>query len=333
MAVWSVAAVLAVIYPLLSRDAFWQDAGIVSLVFALAATGWNLLGGYAGQVSFGHAAFFGIGAYATALLVRAGWSPWPTMLVGVAVAAAASAVIGFPTFRLRGHYFSIATIAVGGITLTVVSNIQSLGATGGLEIPLKEPSLMNLQFSVLDKASYYYVALGMLALGLAVSAAFVRGKAGYYIRAIRDDHEAAVAVGVPERHYKLTTFALSAAITAAAGSFYAMYVLFVDPPSTLDLSVSILIVLIAVLGGAGSLMGPIVGAWVVTFLKAYTVAHLSGTGNGVDLMVYGALIMVIAVFEPGGIVGLTRRLVRPISRISSSGRMGRRNADAGGDAA
>lgn len=301
-----VAAVLLV-YPKVFTSAFTQNIGVIALTFGIAATGWNLLGGFTGQVSFGHAVFFGTGMYTTAVLTIHNWSPWLTMPVAMAIAAVLAVLIGLPCFRLRGHYFSIATIAVGEITLTIVNDKTWLGGTEGLSPPLKDESLWNLQFSLRDKTPYYYVALGLFVFVTIVAFLFVRGRAGRYVRAIRDDDRAAAAVGIPVRRYKLVAAALSGAITALAGSYQVMHVLFVDPPSSLDLSISIQIALIAVLGGAGSLWGPLVGAWTVIFIQQYTSVHWSSPGRPVDLLIYGALITVIAVIEPSGIVGLLRR--------------------------
>jgi branched-chain amino acid transport system permease protein len=305
----AVVAAVLVAYPKVVTTAFAQNIGVIALTFAIAATGWNLLGGFTGQVSFGHAVFFGTGMYTTAVLTIHGWSPWLAMPVAMALAAVFAVLVGLPCFRLRGHYFSIATIAVGQITLTVVNDRSWLGSTGGLSPPLKDESLWNLQFSLRDKSSYYYVALGLFAIVTLIAFLFVRGRAGRYVRAIRDDERAAAAVGIPVRRYKLVAAALSAAITALAGSYQVMHVLFVDPPSGLDLSISIQIALIAVLGGAGSLWGPLVGAWTVIFIQQYTSVHWSTPGRPVDLLIYGALITVIAVIEPSGMVGLLRRLV------------------------
>ncbi len=320
--VGAVATVVAVLlaYPYVVTAPFWQNVGVLALTFAIAAAGWNVLGGYAGQVSFGHATFFGTGAYTVALCVRAGWSPWPALVVGGLVAAALGLAAGYPTFRLSGHYFAIATIAVSEIVFTIVFNNRTLGAATGLDLPLKADSLVDLQFSGRDKTPYYLCALGLLA---AVSAALwwlVRSRAGVYFRAIRDDPAAAAAAGVPVLRYKLLAVAVSGAVTSVAGGFYAMYVLFVDPPSVLALTVSIQIALVAVLGGAGSLWGPLLGAWVVTALREYTRVELSGSGRAVDLVIYGSLIAVVAIVEPRGLAGLGDRAAGIARRLHRRGR-------------
>lgn len=310
----AVAAVALTAFPFALSDPFWQNTGVLALTFAIAATGWNLIGGFTGQVSFGQAVFFGAGAYATATLVRAGWSPWPAMAVGSAVAAAIAVVIGFPCFRLRGHYFAIATIAAGEIAAAIVLNTEALGAARGLTMPIEAESLWNLQFSIRDKTPYYLVVLALFgATSLAVWLT-IRGRTGSYLRAIRDDQDAAAAAGIPVRRYKLIAFAGSGALTAVAGSFYAMYVLFVDAPSTLALSISLSVALMAMLGGAGSLWGPLIGAWTLTLIQEVSRTELSGSGRAGDLLLFGGAIVVLALFEPAGLTGLANRVRRLLRR-------------------
>ena len=306
-----VVGLLLFAYPFVVKDPFWQNIGVLVLINASAAAAWNLLGGFTGQVSFGHSIFYGAGAYTTGfLLVRFGLSPWLGMIAGCLVAVAAGIVIGFPVFRLRSHYFSIATIATQQVIFIVVVNNKALGAATGIELPLRDASLGNLQFSTRDLLPYHLIALAMFGLASLAIWLFLRGKAGAYVRAIRDDEEVARAMGAPVRRYKLYALALSAAITALAGGFYGMFSLFIDPNVVLSLNLSIAIVLVGVLGGAGSLWGPLVGAWVLEIIQEETRVHLSGVGNAFDLVVYGLLVMLIAVVEPAGLVGMGRRLAR-----------------------
>jgi branched-chain amino acid transport system permease protein len=311
-----VAALLAV-YPLVLTAQFWRNTGILALVFAIAAMGWNVLGGYTGQISWGNAVFFGTGAYATALLVKAGWSPWPTMLVGAAAAAVVGLAIGFPCFRLRSHYFAIATIAVGEIADVVVTANSSVGGSSGIDIPTRANSLANLQFPPTDTAAYYYVALGLTVLAGIAMWLFGRGRSGAYAQAIRDNEEAAQAVGIPARRYKLLAVAVSGAITAVAGSFYAMYDLFVDPSLVFDLSVSISIALMVIFGGSGSFWGPLLGAWALTILQQFTLQQFGSSVSGLDLLIFGFLIVLVVIVEPGGLMALGRRAIGSTRRLSS----------------
>jgi branched-chain amino acid transport system permease protein len=307
-------AVLLVAYPLVAKTSFLQTIGVTALTMAIASTGWNILGGYAGQISFGHAVFFGTGMYGTTLLVTDGWSPWLTMVPIAVLAALLGVLIGLPTFRLRGHYFSIATLAIGMMVMSILPNVRWLGATDGLSVPFLDEGFWNLTFSLRDKTEYYYTALGLFAVATVAAWLFLRGRIGSYLEAIRDDDVAAAAVGVPVRRYKLYAVAMSAALTSVAGSFHVMFVTFVDPSSSSDLSLSTAIALIAVVGGAGSMWGPVLGAWLVIALQEYTRTYLSATGRTIDLMMFGALIILVAVVDPRGLVNLIRSGYRRVRR-------------------
>jgi branched-chain amino acid transport system permease protein len=304
---YAVVAALLVAYPLVFKTSFLQTIGVLALTMAIASTGWNILGGYAGQISFGHAVFFGTGMYGTALLVSGGWSPWLTMLPVAVLAALLGVLIGLPTFRLRGHYFSIATLAIGMMVMSILPNVPALGATDGLTVPLLDEGFWHITFSLRDKTEYYYTALGLFAVATVVTWSFLRGRIGSYLTAIRDDEFAAAAVGVPVRRYKLYAVAMSAGLTSIAGSYHVMVVLFVDPASSSDLSLSTAIALIAVVGGAGSMWGPLLGAWLVIALQEYTRTYLSATGRTIDLMLFGALIILVVLVDPRGLTHLLRR--------------------------
>jgi branched-chain amino acid transport system permease protein len=301
----------ALLFPALVTLPYPRDVLIRVFLFATLAQAWNILAGYCGQISLGHAIFFGTGAYTAGMFVaRDIASPWVGLLVGALLAVALSQVIGAPVFRLRGHYFAIATIAVGEIVHILAVNWDLIGAARGLYIPVKRPdSLVNFQFHE-SKAVYYYIVLGLLVLGLAITRWIERSRLGYYFRAVREEQEAAASLGVPVARTKRLAFAISAALTAACGTFYAQYVLFIDPESVLPLSLSILICLVAVLGGVGTLWGPLVGAAVLIPLGEATRIYLGGTGRALDLVIYGGLIMVVSVVQPAGLVGIARRLRR-----------------------
>ncbi|HEU4367015.1 MAG TPA: branched-chain amino acid ABC transporter permease [Methylomirabilota bacterium] len=302
-------AVLA--FPLVFARPFPRHVMIMIFLYGALATAWNILAGYCGQISLGHAVYFGIGAYTSTFLVReAALTPWLGMLVGAALAVVVSQAIGYPVFRLRGHYFAIATIGFGEIVQTLVLNWDLVGGARGLFVPIKRPdSLLNLQFHD-SKAVYYYLALGLLALALGATRWIERSRRGYYFRAIREDQDAAASLGVRVAREKHAAMAVSAALTALGGTFWAQYVLFIDPESVFPLSLSILICLVAVMGGVGSLWGPLLGAVVLVPLSEGTRVLLGGTGKALDLLIYGALIMAIAVFQPAGLMGLMRQLRR-----------------------
>jgi branched-chain amino acid transport system permease protein len=297
----------ALAFPIVYRLPHPRDLAIRVLLYAMLAQAWNILAGYCGQISLGHAVFFGAGAYTSSILqTTLGWNPWIGLLAGTAVAVALSLLIGYPCFRLRGHYFAIATIAVGEIVQTLAINWDFIGGARGLSLPFRKDSLLAFQFQT-SKYPYYYIILTLFALCMLVSWRIERTRLGYYFRAIRDDPAAAQSVGISIRRYKLIAMAISAAFVAAGGSFYAQYVLYLDPDSVFPLSLSILICCLAVVGGTGTLWGPLVGAALMVPLSEYTRIRFGGTGGAVDLLIYGGLLTSVAVFQPAGLVGLVRR--------------------------
>ena len=294
------------LYPAFVHNPYWLNLLITVLLFAALGQAWNWVGGYAGQVSFGHAAFFGIGAYtSTMMLIHWGVSPWLGMLAGMVLAAGVAAVVGLPIFRLQGHYFAIATIALGEILRIAATNWEAIGGAAGLELPILSSSLLKLEFST--KAPYYFIVLFLLVVSLGVTWWLENSRAGYYLRAIREDQEAARALGVSLNRYKSLALVLSAMMTAALGTFYAQYILFIDPPSTMGLDLSILISVVPMLGGAGTFWGPVVGSAVLIPFSELTRSYLGGAGRAYNLIFYGALIMLVAVLEPGGLWALVQR--------------------------
>lgn len=308
---WTVFVIVFGLMPVVYSAPYQHNIAVLICLTALMATGWNLLGGFTGQISLGHALFFGIGAYTvSAGDVRIGLNPWLGMLLGAVIAVAVSIIVGLPVFRLRGHYFSIATIAVGEIAFLIFLNWQFVGAAEGLSIPIKEDSLLELQFSGQQKWEYYYLAAGLLLLALIATQLILKSRTGYYLAAIREDQEAAASVGVPVARYKQIAFSFSAATVAIAGAFFAQYVLFVNPDSVLELAISIQITIAAVLGGVKSIWGPVIGATVLLSLTETARLYLGGTGDALNLVAYGLLVMVIAAFEPNGLIGLAQRFPR-----------------------
>jgi branched-chain amino acid transport system permease protein len=314
----ALALAAALLYPFVFGSATGLNIGVLILLYATLGTAWNLLGGYAGQISFGHAVFFGTGAYTSTLLLQAlGLTPWAGMLAGAAVAAALAVVIGYPTFRLAGHYFAIATIVVGEIAHTAVRNADAIGGARGLFLPILPTNPVNYEFHE-TRVPYHFIALGLYLLSLALTLEVRRRRIGYYLQAIREDEAAARSVGVPVQRFKLAAGTLSAALAALCGTFYAQYVLFIDADSVFPLSLSILIALVAILGGAGRAYGPLLGACVLVPLSELTRIQFGGTGRGADLVIYGALIVLIAVAQPGGIAALGDSLARVPRRLAQA---------------
>lgn len=300
--------VLALALPYLVGNASQLNYAILVLMIAQAGVAWNILGGYAGQVSLGHAAFYGIGAYtSTQLLLVFGLSPWFGMLAGGVVAVLFALAIGWPCFRLKGHYFAMATIAIAEILQIVVTNWDWLGGAVGLSLPVAETGWRGLVFNK-SKVPYYYIILGLLLLTLGVSWLIERSFLGYYFRAIKDEPDAARSVGIDLTRYKLVAITASSFLTALGGTFYAQKELFIDPGSTMSTSLSIKIALVAILGGVGSLGGPVAGAVILTAIEETTRAMFGGTGRGTDLIIYALLIILVAVFYPSGVAGWWRDL-------------------------
>jgi branched-chain amino acid transport system permease protein len=290
--------------PLWVQDSFFLNAMIHVFLFGAAAQAWNLLGGYAGQISFGHAAFFGLGAYTTAwLLSRHGTSPWIGVWAGAAVAAAVSLVVGYPTFRLRRHFFALATLALAEMARISFLNWEAVGAAVGLYLPLQYRN--RFEYLMWDrKPPYYWTALAVLALATAVVWVVDRHRAGRYLRAVEQDEDAAEMLGIPTRRYKLFAMGLSAALTAVAGAVYALYVLYIDPYNVMASRISLLVVVIALIGGRGTVWGPLLGAPFIVLLNEYTRAWLGGRGAGADFILFGLLVVLLSLYQPRGLVGL-----------------------------
>jgi branched-chain amino acid transport system permease protein len=235
-----------------------------------------------------------------------GVNPWLGMVIGVVLAVALSQVIGYPCFRLRGHYFAIATIAIGEIIHTLAINWEFIGGARGLTLPIRQDSLAAFQFHG-TKYLYYYIILALMAVCFYVTWRIERARLGYYLKAVREDPDAAQSVGISVTKYKLIAMAISAGFMAAGGTFYAQYLLYLDPDSVFPLSLSILVCLLTVVGGTGTLWGPLVGSALMLPLSEFTRIKWGGTGSAVDLLIYGALLTTMAVFQPAGLVGMFRR--------------------------
>ena len=295
---------------------FLQDVGATLVLSAIGACAWNIVGGYAGQVSVGHAIFFGAGAYVPLLAYELFQAP-PIVGVpfGILVAIALALVIGLPTFRLQGHYFSMATIAVAELIRLVVGNWDLVGAAIGIQGPATPRGWWDLIYR--SAVPYYYIFLAVLALTVFITWSMARSRFGYYLRAIKAGERAARSLGVPVRRTKLMALMLSAALTSVAGSLYAIKIGFVNPEAGLGILVSVQMIITAALGGAGTLYGPIIGAIVLVPLQSATNTWFGGSGSGLTYILYGGIIMLLARFEPGGLVELwhqvwprLRRLVR-----------------------
>jgi branched-chain amino acid transport system permease protein len=308
------AAVLLAMIPLLAASNVILDFLIVAFLIATVGQGWNVLGGYGGQYSFGHAAFFGTGAYVTAILqVRYGVNAWLGFAIGIIGGALVGAVIGALAFRsgLKGSYFALVTLAFAEVLRILASVAPITGAGVGTLIAL---DLRPQAFQFQSRAPFYWIILALVTLSLLVVRAIERSRFGAWLVAVRENEDAARALGVDATRVKLVAMMVSAAITAAAGCFYAQYFLFVDAGIAYGPWISVEALLAPIVGGAGTVFGPLLGALVVRTLGEST-KLLAGDAPGLDLVIYGSLLVLVVAFAPRGIAGLLSeardRLGRP----------------------
>ena len=310
--IMAVVAVLAAV-PLVVHSNVTLNFLVVALMIALAGQGWNVLGGYGGQYSFGHAAFFGTGAYVTAILqVRYGVNAWVAFGCGIAGGAAVGAVVGALTFRagLRGSYFALVTLAFAEVLRILASVAPITGAGVGTLIKL---DLRAQAFQFQSRAVFYWVILALVALSLVIAHLTERPRFGAWLIAVRENEDAAQALGVNATTVKLTAMVISGAITAAAGCFYAQYFLFVDSGIAYGTWISIEALLTPIIGGVGTVFGPLLGALVVKSLGE-AAQMVTGEAPGLDLVVYGCVLVLVIWFTPRGLIGgiaeLRNRLTR-----------------------
>jgi branched-chain amino acid transport system permease protein len=274
--------------------------------------GWNAIGGYGGQVELGMARSVGLGAYTVALLT-VWWSVpfWVSMPLGMALAVGFSFMIGYPVFRLKGHYFAIATICMSLVVQDIFVNVKAVGGAKGIELPIREsPDFLYVQFK--DDTYYYYFIMLLFYAGLVYMNRFRKSKLGYQLRMIKDDEDAAQSLGIDVRWCKIKAYLVASAFVAVGGGFMTVYNLYIDPYSVMDLDLSIKIALMAMLGGAASLWGPIIGAAFLVPMDRFLGSWLGGQKGliGVDFMIYSALIMVVSAYQPQGIWGIIEQFRR-----------------------
>jgi branched-chain amino acid transport system permease protein len=289
--------------------------GIFIMIFFWAYVGqsWNVLTGYTGHISLGHALYVGIGAYATTFLAQTfGLTPWIGMFLGGLIAVAIALFLGFLGFRfgLRGVYFVIMTIAFAELARLAVSHIEALGSFTGIFIDFN-PSFYNFQFR--GNIPYYYISFGFVVASLIAVRILEVSKIGRFIVAIREDEEAAQALGVNTFKYNMIAIAISAFMTSLAGAFYANYIFYLHPNSLFGMSMSIELILRPIIGGLGTLFGPVIGSIILTPLSEISRAYFAKGGlEGLHLILYGVVAILVVLFMPKGIIVYVRRLLRPI---------------------
>jgi branched-chain amino acid transport system permease protein len=307
LAPWLAGAIALAALPALAPNSFFLHVAILILMWTLLGAAWNVLGGFAGQVSFGHAALFGIGAYVTMILyLKAGLAPWWGIPLGGLAAALVSLPIGLVCFRLRGPYFSLATLAVAEIVKLVALNWETVtnGPVGFLITSLPPVSLFGASVDWESKLPFYAVAALLALLGLASTAWLRSSRLGAYLVAIRENEDAAEAVGIDTVRAKVLTLALSAFLAGMGGGFYAFYFRYIDPDAVLNISLSMEMVFIAMVGGLGTVGGPLIGAVFLTVVgesvrERFQVGHL---------IFYGLFMMLAIRYMPEGIWGRAQRL-------------------------
>ncbi|MBW1982429.1 MAG: branched-chain amino acid ABC transporter permease [Deltaproteobacteria bacterium] len=291
--------------PLVVRSATYLHILILLYLYAYLTTSWNLVGGFAGVLPLGHAVFVGIGAYTSTILsLQYGISPWLGMIVGGLLASIAGVLIGLPTFKMRGAYFALATIAFSEGIRVMVENIDKLGpfilnGPRGLQIP---PLNMGLkQFMFASKEPYYYIILVMLITVLAFTYFISQSKLGYYLNAGGEEPEAAMALGVNVARAKLIAMAMSSFLTALAGTFYAQFTLYIHPKSVISLDLSFEIAFIALIGGRGSILGPVLGALLLRPVSDFSRIYFGDKLPGLHLIIFGVVLILVMIFQPRGL--------------------------------
>lgn len=288
--------------PLATSSEVWINFIVLALFGALMAQAWNVLGGFGGQFSFGHAVFFGTGAYAMAVLqVKLGVSPWLALPIGVALGALVGVGIGALTFRygLRGSYFALATLAFAEIFRILANTVSFTGAGAGIQVPL-DRTLAALQFSA--RAGYLYFALALVLAALVLTVWLRHSRFGAWLQAVRDNEDGAAALGVNVYRVKLGAIALSGALMGAAGAFYVQYLNYIDPGLAYGPHYSVEALVAAIVGGMGTVWGPVAGAFFLHLLSDLT-RNSFGDVPGINMVVYGLLLIVFVMFAPRGLMG------------------------------
>lgn len=293
-------AVLAAI-PLLDPGPEIIRLFFITLAWITASVAWNLIGGFGGQVSFGFAVFYGLGAYTAALALNRGINAWIAFLMGGMVAALASLLIGLPTFRLRGPYFAIATIGASEAVRVVMTNLSLTGGASGYRI--MEPGAFH-------QLEHFYSALALAVVAVAASILIRRSTLGLALMAIREDEDAASDLGVNPYRAKLLAHAIAATLTGMAGGVYARYAAFIHPQGVFAFNISVAILLMPIIGGVGTIWGPVIGAVIYGLVHEEVVASFPQ----LHLLLYGSLLILIVFFEPRGIMGLLDRWFHAMRR-------------------
>jgi branched-chain amino acid transport system permease protein len=297
--------VLLFALPFFNINSFYLHLMITIFMYAAMSQSWNVIAGMSGQISLGHGAFFGLGAYSSAFFyMEYGISPWVGIVIGIFLSAIVAILIGLSVLRLSGHYFAIATLLIGISFQVIFQRWDFVGAASGLWVPLTEVDSWNaIQFHS-SKVPYYYIFLIFFLITFFLIWLLDRSKIGFRFRAVRDDPQAAASLGINVSKHKIIAYAISAMIMAPMGSLFAQYILIIDPDRVFSFDISIFVLLLTVLGGVGNIWGPLIGTVILIPITEYSRIWFGGTGGAIDLMIYGIILMLICVFRPAGIISL-----------------------------
>lgn len=297
---------ILLLLPTFIKNPYILDIAITILLYAYLGNAWNIVGGYCGQASLGHAAYYGIGAYiSTILFLKFGISPWGGMIIGAIFAGVLAIVLGYPSLRMKGPYFVFFTIGFAETIRILFLNWSWIGGSRGIIIPFQNNPINFIFFS---KSPYYYVALSLLIFGMLITYLISNSKIGKYSIAIREDEMMAEALGIDTALYKSCAFAISAFLMAIGGTFYAQYVLFIHPNDIMSLNNSVIFMLIAVAGGKGTLFGPLIGSIVIMPLWEYFRSTFGGRFAGLGIVFAGSMILIIGTTAPQGIIGILTKI-------------------------
>ncbi|MGM4902892.1 branched-chain amino acid ABC transporter permease [Tardiphaga sp. 866_E4_N2_1] len=319
IAILAVIAIAAVLPLLLSPTGYWIRVLTFTLLFAAMAQVWNIIGGLANQTSLGHAAFFGIGAYTSTILVlKFGISPWIGMFAGGFLGGIAALIIAVPTMRLQGHYFALATLAFGEV-MRVIANVWSslTGGPVGLSVPFVPPSIAAYSFKQL--LPHAYIALIALIVVTVIFEAIRRSAMGYRLRAIKENPAAAEVIGIDTTKVKLQTAVISGVLMAMLGTLYAQVAVFFDPDTVFSAaSISIRVALIAILGGVGTAIGPILGALFIIPVEELMNDLFSSGAAGLSQLIFGVILIAVILWRPRGFITVFDSLMARFSKKARS---------------
>lgn len=301
---WLVFIGILFIFPFFVKTPYVLHIAIMVFFYTTLGVSWNILTGFAGQISLGQSVFLGVGGYTSAvLLVKFGINPWIGMFTGIIASMAIGWFLGVLCFSLRGRYFAIATMAIVQIVYLVVTRVEYIGGARGIYFPLKWGWI---HFTFRAKEPYYFIAMGMMIIAMIFVYYIEYSHIGYYLKAIREDIDAADSLGINVTKYKMIAMMFSAALAGIAGTFYGQYLLFIDPNTMFLLSIPIM--LVAIMGGVGTILGPLVGALLLIPTQEVARVLWSGQGQAIDQLIYGVLIIVIMIIQPQGIMGMVEWL-------------------------